>query len=135
MKAANGATPVYYAAQQGKLNVLKFLITDAKANCKIRANDGMTAAHAATQCGHLDCLKFLVITMIFLVEYVLGVYSRLSMVEHLLWTKTLMVLPYCTMLQLQVCLLSLMVWGNSWFANYGIQDTLILHNGCWTVEQ
>lgn len=80
-RAENGATPVYFAAQEGQLNCMQFLISQVsneeqdtspkltnrtidisqvEANCRMRASDGMAPVHAAAQMGQLDCLAWLV---------------------------------------------------------------------------
>jgi len=60
-RADNGTTPVYFASQEGRLDCLQFLVTQANANPRLRANDGMAPIHAAAQMGQLDCLAWLVI--------------------------------------------------------------------------
>ncbi|XP_065199238.1 uncharacterized protein LOC135830940 [Sycon ciliatum] len=56
----NGATPVYFAAQEGRLVALQYLVTECPGDPRIRANDGMTAVHAATQFGHLETVQWLI---------------------------------------------------------------------------
>lgn len=52
-----GATPVYFAAQEGRLVALQYLVSECEGDPMIRANDGMTAMHAATQLGHLETVR------------------------------------------------------------------------------
>ena len=88
-RADNGTTPVYFAAQEGRLDCLQFLVTQVNAltgnlhlfyiayaidsidhlhsnslqvdgNCRLRASDGMAPVHAAAQMGQLECLAWLV---------------------------------------------------------------------------
>eukprot|EP00117_Sycon_ciliatum_P017810 scpid11783/ scgid16660/ Espin; Autosomal recessive deafness type 36 protein; Ectoplasmic specialization protein len=56
----NGATPIYFAAQEGRLVALQYLVTECTGDPMIRANDGMTAVHAATQLGHLETVRWLI---------------------------------------------------------------------------
>lgn len=59
-RADNGTTPVYFAAQEGRLDCLQYLVTQTDANPRLRANDGMAPIHAAAQMGQLNCLAWLV---------------------------------------------------------------------------
>lgn len=54
---ATGTAPVYFAAQEGRLDALRFLHTKAKCNMNATNADGWSPIHAASQGGHADVIE------------------------------------------------------------------------------
>lgn len=52
-----GTTPVYFAAQEGRLDAIKFLYTKLRCDLATPSNDGLKPIHAASQCGHTHIVK------------------------------------------------------------------------------
>ena len=52
-----GASPIYYAAQEGRLDVLEFMHEKCKCDLNKACNDGLKPIHAASQCGHTNIVK------------------------------------------------------------------------------
>lgn len=55
-------TLVYFAAQEGHLACVQWLVQTAKADPTASSNDGMTALHAAAQTGQVNVTHWLVRT-------------------------------------------------------------------------
>lgn len=54
-----GATPIHYAARNGRAECLEWLVKYSGISPNAVAHNGATAAHDAAAVGHLDCLQFL----------------------------------------------------------------------------
>ena len=54
-----GATPIHFAARNGHLECLKWLVTRSGVSPNAVARNGATAAHDAAAMGHLACLHYL----------------------------------------------------------------------------
>ena len=52
-----GTNAVYFAAQEGKLDCLKYFLDVLHADAACKDNEGLTLLHAATQGEHLDMVK------------------------------------------------------------------------------
>lgn len=52
-----GTTPVYFAAQEGQVETLKYLIVECQVDGRAKSNDGMQPIHAATQNGRAHAVK------------------------------------------------------------------------------
>jgi ankyrin repeat protein len=51
-----GITPLYLAAQQGHVAIVRWLVDECSCDPLGAATDGMTPAHAAAQLGHVETL-------------------------------------------------------------------------------
>lgn len=54
---ALGTAPVYFAAQEGRLDALRFLHTKAKCSLSTKNADGWSPIHAASQGGHAEVIE------------------------------------------------------------------------------
>lgn len=54
-----GATPIHFAARNGKLECLEWLVTRSGVSPNAVTVNGNTAAHDAAATGHVDCLRYL----------------------------------------------------------------------------
>ena len=57
LRDQSGCTPVYFSAQEGYLDCVKFMVEESKADPTIASADGMTALHAAAQGGSTEVLS------------------------------------------------------------------------------
>ena len=56
----NGKTPLHRACEKGRLNVVKYLLEDAKVDSSCRDVDDLTPLHIAAPNGELSVVKLLV---------------------------------------------------------------------------
>lgn len=61
-----GTTPVYFSAQEGKLDAMRFLHETAKCDISIPAGDNLKPIHAAAQAGHTSIVKVLLLHLLLL---------------------------------------------------------------------
>ena len=54
-----GATPIHFAARNGRLDCLVWLVTRSGVSPNAVSRNGATAAHDAAAMGHLECLQYL----------------------------------------------------------------------------
>lgn len=54
-----GATPIHFAARNGKLECLEWLVNRSGISPNAVTVNGNTAAHDAAATGHVDCLRYL----------------------------------------------------------------------------
>ncbi|XP_065837783.1 espin-like [Oscarella lobularis] len=55
-----GCSPLYFAAQEGHMRCVEYLVEEAKADPLAQAKDGMTSIHAAAQGGHTRVAEYLI---------------------------------------------------------------------------
>lgn len=60
IQTSSGVTSVYVACQEGRLDIVKFLVLQAGGSIKMQSYDGMSCIHAAAQTGRLSCVQWLV---------------------------------------------------------------------------
>lgn len=56
-----GATPIHYAARNGRTDCLEWLVKHSGVSPIAVARNGATAAHDAAAIGHLNCLEYLLL--------------------------------------------------------------------------
>ena len=52
-----GTTPIYFAAQEGRLQAIRYLHDIANCDLTIPSEDGLKPIHAASQAGHTSIVK------------------------------------------------------------------------------
>lgn len=62
LKNKAGVTPFFFAAQEGRLNILQFLLSQEGVNPNEQANDGSTPLHWACKAGQLKTVEWLLET-------------------------------------------------------------------------
>ena len=88
----SGAPPIYYAAQEGRLEVLKFMSEKCNFDLSKGCSDGMKPIHAASQCGHTNIVKvriinrkhakfYLIIMLLFPPQYIVSQTGNQSIFE------------------------------------------------------
>ena len=75
-----GTTPLYFAAQEGRLGALKFLHEKGKCDLSYPSSDGRKPIHAACQCGHTHVVKVQCICTVYntCIKLLKGVLSLIS---------------------------------------------------------
>ena len=59
MFATVGATPVFYAAQEGHLESLRFMLNSARGDLRLATDEGLTALMIASLKGHVEVVRCL----------------------------------------------------------------------------